>query len=123
MRLKHGTYDKLEDGLIALGTGVAGEHIIIGKQHPPDSEELSQRTQTRARQDVAPLDAILSPFDGASATTRTGTETFISLSNTLAAMPPYTRLMSELQVLPEEIPLPVSEPLHSPSTTPSSVSC
>ena len=125
LHLKHSTYDKLEDGLIALGTGVAGEHIIIGKQHPPDSEELSQRTQTHACQDVAPLNAILSPFDSASATTWTRTETFISLSNTLAAMPPYsTCLMSELQVLPEEILLPqaASESLHLPSTTPSSVS-
>ena len=46
---KHGTYYKLEDdGLIAPGTGVVGEDIIIGKTAPipPDSEELGKRTQT-----------------------------------------------------------------------------
>ena len=56
LRLKHGTYDKLEDdGLIAPGTGVAGEDIIIGKTAPipPDSEELGQRTRTHTRRDVS----------------------------------------------------------------------
>ncbi|KAJ7040416.1 DNA-dependent RNA polymerase II second largest subunit [Mycena alexandri] len=52
----HGTYDKLEDdGLIAPGTGVAGEDIIIGKTAPipPDSEELGQRTRVHTRRDVS----------------------------------------------------------------------
>ncbi|KAF8913099.1 DNA-directed RNA polymerase II, subunit 2 [Gymnopilus junonius] len=56
LRLKHGTYDKLEDdGFIAPGTGVAGEDIIIGKTAPipPDSEELGQRTRTHTRRDVS----------------------------------------------------------------------
>ncbi|KAJ6504421.1 DNA-dependent RNA polymerase II second largest subunit [Mycena vulgaris] len=56
LRMKHGTYDKLEDdGLIAPGTGVAGEDIIIGKTAPipPDSEELGQRTRIHTRRDVS----------------------------------------------------------------------
>ncbi|KAF5312638.1 hypothetical protein D9619_002953 [Psilocybe cf. subviscida] len=56
LRMKHGTYDKIEDdGLIAPGTGVAGEDIIIGKTAPipPDSEELGQRTRTHTRRDVS----------------------------------------------------------------------
>jgi len=56
LRMKHGTYDKLEDdGLIAPGTGVSGEDIIIGKTAPipPDSEELGQRTQTHSKRDVS----------------------------------------------------------------------
>ncbi|KAI0347765.1 DNA-directed RNA polymerase II, subunit 2 [Trametopsis cervina] len=56
LRMKHGTYDKLEDdGLIAPGTGVNGEDIIIGKTAPipPDSEELGQRTRTHTRRDVS----------------------------------------------------------------------
>ncbi|KAG5353664.1 DNA-dependent RNA polymerase II [Termitomyces sp. Mn162] len=56
LRMKHGTYDKLEDdGLIAPGTGVAGEDIIIGKTAPipPESEELGQRTRTHTRRDVS----------------------------------------------------------------------
>ncbi|THV07642.1 DNA-dependent RNA polymerase II second largest subunit [Dendrothele bispora CBS 962.96] len=56
LRMKHGTYEKLEDdGLIAPGTGVRGEDIIIGKTAPipPDSEELGQRTRTHTRRDVS----------------------------------------------------------------------
>ncbi|OCH86056.1 DNA-directed RNA polymerase II, subunit 2 [Obba rivulosa] len=56
LRMKHGTYDKLEDdGLIAPGTGVNGEDIIIGKTAPipPDSEELGQRTRAHTRRDVS----------------------------------------------------------------------
>ncbi|KAK1225374.1 DNA-dependent RNA polymerase II, partial [Marasmius sp. AFHP31] len=57
LRMKHGTYDKLEDdGLIAPGTGIRGEDIIIiGKTAPirPDSEELGQRTRTHSRRDVS----------------------------------------------------------------------
>ncbi|KIY69164.1 DNA-dependent RNA polymerase II second largest subunit [Cylindrobasidium torrendii FP15055 ss-10] len=56
LRMKHGTYDKLEDdGLVAPGTGVRGEDIIIGKTAPipPDSEELGQRTRLHTRRDVS----------------------------------------------------------------------
>ncbi|KAK1233405.1 DNA-dependent RNA polymerase II [Marasmius sp. AFHP31] len=50
LRMKHGTYDEFEDdGLIAPGTGVRGEDIVIKKTAPisPDSEELGQRTRRR----------------------------------------------------------------------------
>ncbi|KLO20659.1 DNA-directed RNA polymerase II, subunit 2 [Schizopora paradoxa] len=56
LRMKHGTYEKLEDdGLIAPGIGVTGEDIIIGKTAPipPDSEELGQRTRNHTRRDVS----------------------------------------------------------------------
>lgn len=56
LRMKHGTYDKIEDdGLIAPGTNVVGEDIIIGKTAPipPDSEELGQRTRNHTRRDVS----------------------------------------------------------------------
>ncbi len=56
VRMKHGSYDKLEeDGFIAPGTGVVGEDIIIGKTAPlpPDSEELGQRTRMHSRRDVS----------------------------------------------------------------------
>ncbi|RUS20720.1 hypothetical protein BC937DRAFT_94527 [Endogone sp. FLAS-F59071] len=56
LRLKHGTYEKLEeDGLIAPGTRVSGEDIIIGKTAPipPDSEELGQRTGTHSKRDAS----------------------------------------------------------------------
>jgi DNA-directed RNA polymerase II subunit RPB2 len=56
LRLKHGTYDKLEDdGLIAPGTRVSGDDIIIGKTAPipPESEEMGQRTKFHTKRDVS----------------------------------------------------------------------
>ncbi|KAL5519290.1 RPB2 [Sanghuangporus vaninii] len=58
LRMKHGTYDKLEeDGLVAPGTNVRGEDIIIGKTAPipPDSEELGQRRGHTKRDNSTPL--------------------------------------------------------------------
>lgn len=54
LRLKHGTYDKLDDdGLIAPGVRVSGEDIIIGKTSPinPDNQEMGQRTQAHVKRD------------------------------------------------------------------------
>ncbi|KAF2453520.1 DNA-dependent RNA polymerase II RPB140 [Lineolata rhizophorae] len=56
LRLKHGTYDKLDDdGIIAPGVRVSGDDIIIGKTAPiaPDSEELGQRTKLHVKRDVS----------------------------------------------------------------------
>ncbi|KAI0068148.1 DNA-directed RNA polymerase II, subunit 2 [Artomyces pyxidatus] len=56
LRLKHGTYDKLEDdGLVAPGTGVTGADIIIGKTAPlpPDTEEMGQRSRMHTRRDAS----------------------------------------------------------------------
>ncbi|KAL9066889.1 MAG: hypothetical protein Q9157_006992 [Trypethelium eluteriae] len=56
LRLKHGTYDKLdEDGIISPGVRVSGEDIIIGKTAPiaPDAEELGQRTKLHIKRDVS----------------------------------------------------------------------
>jgi DNA-directed RNA polymerase II subunit RPB2 len=56
LRMKHGAYDKPEDdGLVAPGTGVTGEGIIIGKTAPlpRDNEELGQRTRTHSRRYVS----------------------------------------------------------------------
>ncbi|KAI9682157.1 MAG: DNA-dependent RNA polymerase II [Caeruleum heppii] len=56
LRLKHGTYDKLdEDGIIAPGVRVSGEDVIIGKTAPiaPDAEELGQRTKLHVKRDVS----------------------------------------------------------------------
>ena len=56
LRLKHGTYDKIEDdGLIAPGQRVSGEDIIIGKTAPiaPDAEELGQRTKLHTKRDAS----------------------------------------------------------------------
>ena len=54
LRLKYGTYEKLEDdGLIAPGIAVSGNDIIIGKTVPipQDSEELGQRLDTHTKRD------------------------------------------------------------------------
>ena len=56
LRLKHGTYDKLdEDGIINPGIRVSGEDIIIGKTAPiaPDAEELGQRTKLHQKRDTS----------------------------------------------------------------------
>ncbi|KAI9706060.1 MAG: DNA-dependent RNA polymerase II [Candelina mexicana] len=56
LRLKHGTYDKLdEDGIVAPGVRVSGDDIIIGKTAPiaPDAEELGQRTKLHVKRDVS----------------------------------------------------------------------
>ncbi|KAH0543003.1 DNA-dependent RNA polymerase II [Glutinoglossum americanum] len=56
LKLKHGTYDKLDDdGIVAPGVRVSGEDIIIGKTAPisPDSEELGQRTKYHVKRDVS----------------------------------------------------------------------
>lgn len=56
LRLKHGTYDKLdEDGLIPPGVRVSGEDIIIGKTAPipPDTEELGQRSKYHTKRDAS----------------------------------------------------------------------
>ena len=56
LKLKHGTYDKLdEDGIVAPGVRVSGEDIIIGKTAPisADSEELGQRTKLHAKRDAS----------------------------------------------------------------------
>ncbi|KAF3205835.1 DNA-dependent RNA polymerase II [Orbilia oligospora] len=56
LRLKHGTYDKLDDdGLVAPGVRVSGEDIIIGKTAPipADTEELGQRTKNHTKRDVS----------------------------------------------------------------------
>ncbi len=56
LKLKHGTYDKLdEDGIVAPGVRVSGEDMIIGKTAPipPDAEELGQRTKLHIKRDVS----------------------------------------------------------------------
>ena len=56
LRMKHGTYDKLDDdGIIPPGARVSGEDIIIGKTAPiaPDAEELGQRTKLHVKRDVS----------------------------------------------------------------------
>ena len=56
LKLKHGTYDKLDDdGLVAPGVRVSGEDIIIGKTAPitADAEELGQRTKAHTKRDIS----------------------------------------------------------------------
>ncbi|KAL8824927.1 MAG: hypothetical protein Q9191_004725 [Dirinaria sp. TL-2023a] len=57
LKLKHGTYDKLDatDGIIIPGARVSGEDIIIGKTAPiaPDAEELGQRTKLHNKRDAS----------------------------------------------------------------------
>ncbi|KAF2199909.1 beta and beta-prime subunits of DNA dependent RNA-polymerase [Delitschia confertaspora ATCC 74209] len=56
LRLKHGTYDKLDDdGVVAPGVRVSGDDIIIGKTAPiaTDAKELGQKTSMHTRRDVS----------------------------------------------------------------------
>ena len=56
LRMKHGTYDKLdEDGIVAPGVRVSGEDIIIGKTAPidPDTQDLGTRTSVHQRRDIS----------------------------------------------------------------------
>lgn len=56
LKLKQGTYEKLDDdGLVAPGVRVSGEDIIIGKVAPiaPDAEELGQRTKIHINRDAS----------------------------------------------------------------------
>ncbi|KAK3316925.1 hypothetical protein B0H66DRAFT_307799 [Apodospora peruviana] len=56
LRLKHGTYDKLDaDGIVAPGIRVSGEDIIIGKTSPinPDNAELGQRQAQHVKRDAS----------------------------------------------------------------------
>lgn len=56
LKLKQGTYDKLDDdGIVAPGVRVTGADIIIGKTAPiaPDSEEMGQRTKAHIKRDAS----------------------------------------------------------------------
>lgn len=56
LRMKSATYEKLdEDGLVAPGTRVTGDDIIIGKTTaiPADSMELGQRTKSHTKIDAS----------------------------------------------------------------------
>ncbi|KAK5109395.1 DNA-dependent RNA polymerase II [Meristemomyces frigidus] len=56
LKMKQGTYDKLDDdGLVQPASRVSGEDIIIGKTAPiaPDAEELGQRTKLHVKRDVS----------------------------------------------------------------------
>ncbi|TGZ85534.1 DNA-dependent RNA polymerase II RPB140 [Ascodesmis nigricans] len=56
LKLKHGTYEKLDDdGLVAPGVRVSGEDIIIGKTAPiaADADEMGQRQKFHTKRDVS----------------------------------------------------------------------
>lgn len=55
LRMRHGTYDKIEeDGLVAPGTQVGGEDVIIGKIAPlPAGDELGARTAAHTHRDAS----------------------------------------------------------------------
>ncbi|KAF2735730.1 RNA polymerase II second largest subunit [Polyplosphaeria fusca] len=56
LRMKGGTYDKLDDdGVVAPGVRVSGDDIIIGKTAPiqADAQELGQKTSLHTKRDVS----------------------------------------------------------------------
>jgi DNA-directed RNA polymerase II subunit RPB2 len=56
VRMKHGTYDKIDaDGIAPPGVRVSGEDIIIGKvaEMEDESEELGQRTKSTTHRDLS----------------------------------------------------------------------
>jgi DNA-directed RNA polymerase II subunit RPB2 len=55
MRIKHGTYDKLdEDGLVNVGVRVSGDDIIIGKTSPITGESTEiGRKKIHAKRDIS----------------------------------------------------------------------
>jgi DNA-directed RNA polymerase II subunit RPB2 len=56
LRMKGGTYDKLDDdGVVAPGVRVSGDDIIIGKTAPipTDAKELGQKTMLHTKRDVS----------------------------------------------------------------------
>ena len=56
LKMKQGTYDKLDDdGIISPGVRVSGGDIILGKTAPitTDQEELGQRTKEHSKRDIS----------------------------------------------------------------------